>query len=120
LESNDLAIDCAAWKALGERARPEAVHKRVAAMTFARKCDYFRSQLSDDKFENIARITGLLTQITDHVLLRNAFAHSFLASDERSVQFIHRRRRGDLIGYVFTREEFLSFVAEFVQLSFDF
>jgi hypothetical protein len=89
-------------------------------MTFARKCDYFRSQLSDDKFENIARITGLLTQITDHVLLRNAFAHSFLASDERSVQFIHRRRRGDLIGYVFTREEFLSFVAEFVQLSFDF
>ncbi len=116
----DLAIDCAVWKAGTET--PEQVHERVAGMQFGSKCEYFRSLLSDGKFENTEKVKDLLTRITDHSM-RNIFAHSFLASDEGSVTFIHRRVQGGqyrVNWHTFTRDDFLDHVSEFVQLYFDF
>jgi hypothetical protein len=118
----NLAIDCAIWKALGTAATPEQVHERVAAMPFGAKCEDFHSLLSNSKFENIEKLKELLARITDHSL-RNVFAHSFLASDENSVAFLHRRsRRGQyqVNWYLFAREQFEKHVSEFVQLSLDF
>jgi hypothetical protein len=117
----DLAIDCAVWKAL-KAVTPEQVHERVAAMKFGRKCEYFRSLLPASKFENIEKVKCLLNRITDHSM-RNVFAHSFLASDEKSVMFIHRtshRGQYQANGYEISRERFFKHVGEFVQLSFDF
>jgi hypothetical protein len=117
----DLAIDCAIWKAL-ETATPEQVHERVASMTFGCKCEYFRSLLATSKFKKIETVKDLLTRITDHSM-RNVFAHSFLASDEHSVAFIHRKsKRGQyqVNAYQITRDQFLNHVSEFAQLSLDF
>jgi hypothetical protein len=118
----DLVIDCAVWKAL-EPATPEQAHQRIGVMKFGRKCEYFRSLLPTSKFENIETVKDLLTRITEHSM-RNVFAHSFLASDQGSVTFIHRwRERGGqyrVNWHPFTRDQFLNHVDEFIQLSFDF
>lgn len=118
----DLAIDCAIWKASGT-ATPEEVHETVAAMKFSDKCKYFRSLIASRKDDNAKRIRELLTKIEEDSG-RNIFAHSFIASDESSVAFIHRQaRRGKGyhgIGYRFTRDQFLEHVKEFETLSLDF
>jgi hypothetical protein len=64
----------------------------------------------------------LLTRIENEAL-RSAFTHSFMASDEDSVVFIHRvSRQGQYSahGYGFTADDFESHVQSFVQLAADF
>jgi hypothetical protein len=118
----DLVIDWAFWKAL-KTVTPEQAHERVAGLTFGRKCAEFRTFLLDSKeFEHIEKVKALLARITNDSM-RNVFAHSFLASDEGSVTFIHRRkedRQYRVDWHTFKRAEFLNHVREFIQLSFDF
>jgi hypothetical protein len=58
--------------------------------------------------------------------MRNVFAHSFLASDEHSVAFVHRNKgRGkhgkyEATAYKLSRDDFFDHVQNFVQLAFDF
>jgi hypothetical protein len=116
----DLAIDCAVWKATGTETE-EQTHKRVAGMKFSDKCKHFRSLVDTGKFQYGDKVKDLLVQIEKHSM-RNVFAHSFLASDEQSVMFIHRQsRRGkyEALGYKFARDQFFDHVQNFVQLSFD-
>jgi hypothetical protein len=83
----------------------------------------FQSLLLDStEFKNNEKVKDLLARITNDSM-RNVFAHSFLASDEGSVTFIHRwkeKRQYRVDRHTFTRAEFVNHVREFVQLSFDF
>ena len=120
----ELAIDCAMWKALGTETAEQA-HDHAARTKFSDKCKQFRTLLDDDKFEHGEHVRDLLARI-EHDLLRNVFAHSFLASDEHSVTFIHRRVEGGKRGkyradaYEGSRERFVDHVQKFVQLSLEF
>jgi hypothetical protein len=114
----ELAIDCAIWKALGTESAEQA-HERSARMKFSHKCKQLRTLL--DAGPNGDKAKQLLVQIENYG--RNALAHSFFASDEHSVTFIHRKvERGKYhaTGYTITREDFIDHVQNFVQLSFDF
>jgi hypothetical protein len=117
----ELVIDCAIWKALGTET-PEEAHKRSAGTKFSVKCKQLRTLIDDGKVPHEAR--GMLDQIQNDSL-RNVFAHSILASDEHMVLFIHRkieRPSGEYrpIGYRLARDEFLTHVAKFAQLSVNF
>jgi hypothetical protein len=116
----ELAIDCATWKALGTESAEQA-HARSAGMRFSDKCKRLRTLLNEGKIPNSENAKDLLAQIENYG--RNIFAHSFLASDEHSVTFIHRKvERGKylLTGYTIPRDGFIDHVQDFVQLSFDF
>jgi hypothetical protein len=117
----ELTIDCAVWKALGTET-PEHAHERSAGTKFGDKCKHFRSLLDGGKLPNGDKVKDMLTRIENHSM-RNVFAHSFLASDEHSVTFIHRkveRRKYKATGYTISRDDFLDHVQNFVQLCFDF
>jgi hypothetical protein len=77
------------WKASGTETAEEA-HERSARMKLSDKCKRFRILLDGGKIPNGEKVKDLLTRIEDHSM-RNVFAHSFLASDEHSVTFIHRK-----------------------------
>jgi hypothetical protein len=116
----ELAIDCATWKAVGTESAEQA-HERSAEMWFSDKCKQLRTLLDDGKIPNSEKVKALLARIENFG--RNVFAHSFLASDEHSVTFIHRRvERGkyQATGYKISREDFIDHVQSFVQLSFEF
>jgi hypothetical protein len=115
----EIVLDCAIWKVLGTT--PEQAHAVVAGMEFGRKSAVLRSLLATSKFENVDELKGILTRITK-TSLRNTFSHSFLASDENSVSFIHRTSQGQYTvkGYTFTADQFDTHVHEFVQLARDF
>jgi hypothetical protein len=116
----ELAIDCAVWKALGTETAEQA-HERSAGMRFSDKCKQFRTLLDGGNIPNGEKVKELLTGIESYG--RNVFAHSFLASDEHAVTFIHRRmERGkyQATGYTIPRVNFFEHVQNFVQLSFDF
>jgi hypothetical protein len=116
----ELAIDCATWKASGTESAEQA-HARSAGMRFSDKCKRLRTLLNEGKIPNSENAKDLLAQIES--CGRNIFAHSFLASDEHSVTFIHRKvERGKylLTGYTIPRDGFIDHVQDFVQLSFDF
>jgi hypothetical protein len=116
----ELAIDCAMWKALGTET-PEQAHERSARTKFSDKCKRFRTLLDGSKASHSEKVKDLLRQIENYG--RNVLAHSFLASDERSVTFIHRkveRGRYQAMGYTIPCDDFIEHVQGFVQLSFDF
>jgi len=116
----ELAIDCTTWKAQGTESA-ERAHERSAGMKFSDKCKLLRTLLNDGKIPNSEKVKDLLAQIENYG--RNLFAHSFLASDEHSVTFVHRKiERGkyEATGYVIPRQDFFNHVQNFVQLSFDF
>jgi hypothetical protein len=123
--ANELAIDCATWKAIGGTETPEQAHERSARAQFSEKCEHLRALIEDGKIPNGEKVKEQLTQI-EHHSLRNVFAHSFLASDEHSVTFIHRKmRRGkdakyEVTSYSISREDFFDHVQNFVQLTFEF
>jgi hypothetical protein len=90
----ELTIDCAIWKAMGTETEQEA-HKRVASMKFGKKLKKLRTLIDNGKFKHSQKVKDLLRRIEDESR-RNVFAHSILASDKRSVTFIHRSvRRGE-------------------------
>jgi hypothetical protein len=116
----EVAIDCATWKALGTESAEQA-HERSAGMRFSDKCKQLRTLLNEGKTPSSEKVKDLLGQIENYG--RNVFAHSFLASDEHSVTFIHRtmeRGKYQATGYTIPRESFIDHVQNFVQLSFDF
>jgi hypothetical protein len=117
----ELAIDCCTtWKALGTETAEQA-HERSARTRFSDKCKLLRTLLDNGKLPNSEKLKDLLQQIEQ--CGRNAFAHSFLASDEHSVTFIHRKieeGQYQATRYVIPRDQFIDHVQEFVQLSFDF
>ena len=115
----ELAIDYATWKALGTET-PEEAHTRSAAAKFSNKCKEFRALLEGNKIPNGKNVKELLTQIEDS--MRNVFAHSFMATDEHSVTFVHRKigrgKQGkyEVTAYQFSRQDFLNHVQNFSQL----
>ena len=119
--ATELAIDCATWKALGTET-PEEAHERSARATFSKKCNQLRTLVEGGKIPNGAKVQELLTQI-EHHSLRNVFAHSFLATDEHSVTFVHRKMgRGkhakyEVAAYPISRNDFFDHVQNFVQLA---
>jgi hypothetical protein len=122
--ATELAIDCAIWKALGTETAEEA-HERSARAMFSEKCEQLRTLIESAEIPHGEKVKELLTQI-EHHSMRNVFAHSFLASDEHSVAFIHRKKgRGkhakyEVKPYKVSRDDFFDHVQNFVQLAYDF
>jgi hypothetical protein len=122
--ATELAIDCATWKALGTETAEQA-HERSAGTMFSEKCEQLRTLLESAKIPHGEKVKELLTQI-EHHSMRNIFAHSFLASDEDSVTFVHRKKRRGKHGkyevttYQIFRKDFFDHVQNFVQLALDF
>jgi hypothetical protein len=122
--ATELAIDCAIWKALGTETAEEA-HERSARTRFSEKCAQLRTLLESAEIPHGEKVKELLTQI-EHHSMRNVFAHSFLASDEHSVAFVHRKkgrgkhRKYEVTAYKLSRDDFFDHVQNFVQLAFDF
>lgn len=117
----ELAIDCAMWKALAPETAEHA-HERSARTKFSGRCEHFRILLDAGKFKNGDKVKELLDRI-EHHSMRNVFAHSFMASDEHSVTFIHRKMESKqyrLRAYRAAREDFFDHVHDFVRLSFEF
>jgi hypothetical protein len=117
----ELAIDCAMWKALGTESAEQA-HQRSAGTKFSDKCKQFRTLLDAGKIPQGEKVKELLTRI-EHHSMRNVFAHSFLASDEHSVTFIHRKAESGKKYQATDKisgDDFIDHVRNFVQLSFDF
>jgi hypothetical protein len=117
----ELAIDCAIWKASGTETA-ERAHERAARTKFSDKCKQLRTLLDGGRIPDGEKVKDLLTQIETHSM-RNVFAHSFLATDEHSVTFIHRKvKHGkyQATAYQISRDGFLDHVQNFVQLCFDF
>jgi hypothetical protein len=117
----ELAIDCAIWKASGTETA-ERAHERAARTKFSDKCKHLRTLLDGGKIPHGEKVKDLLAQI-EHHSMRNVFAHSFLATDEHSVTFIHRkvvRGKYQPTWYTIASDGFIDHVQSFVQLSFDF
>ena len=119
----ELAMDCAMWKALGTETAEQA-HERAARTKFSDKCKQFRDLLDGGKIPHGEKVKELLRQI-EQDSMRNIFAHSFLASDEHSVTFIHRRverpsKKYQPTAYKIVGDDFIAFVQNFVHLSWDF
>jgi hypothetical protein len=113
----ELAIDCAIWKASGTETA-ERAHERAARTKFSDKCKHLRTLLDGGRIPHGEKVKDLLTQIETHSM-RNVFAHSFLATDEHSVTFIHRKvKHGkyQATTYQISRDGFLDHVQNFVQL----
>src|SRR5262249_50815584 len=87
----DLDVDFAIYKLL--KITPEQTHALVAGLEFGRKTALLRSLLSQSDLKNKDQLKGFLTRISKESL-RNVFSHSFIASDEHSVAFIHRSSQG--------------------------
>jgi hypothetical protein len=115
----ELNIDFTICKIL--RITPEQTHALVAGLHFGPKAALLRSLLPTSNFKNVSELKGFLTRITRESL-RNVFTHSFIASDEHSVTFIHRKNQtiysADI--YKFEADDFCIHVKEFVQLAHDF
>jgi hypothetical protein len=114
----ELAIDCAIWKASGTETA-ERAHERAAHTKFSDKCKHLRALLDGGKIPNCEKAQDLLTWI-EHQSMRNVFAHSFLATDEHSVTFIHRKVEGGKYQpttYTIACDDFIDHVQNFVQLS---
>jgi hypothetical protein len=117
----ELAIDCAIWKASGTETA-ECAHELAARTKFSDKCKRLRTLLDGRRIPHGEKVNDLLTQI-EHHSMRNVFAHSFLASDEHSVAFIHRKvesKKYQATTYQISRDDFLNHVQNFVQLCFEF
>jgi hypothetical protein len=117
----ELAIDCATWKLLGTETAEEA-HERSARTKFSNKCEHLRTLVDGNKILRAEEIKDLLTQI-EHDSMRNVFAHSFLASDEHSVTFIHRKWKGgkyQVTAYQIGGNDFINHVQNFVQVALRF
>jgi hypothetical protein len=115
----ELAIDCAIWKVLGTESAEQA-HERSARMRFSDKCKQLQTLLNEGKIPNSEKAKELLTEIENQG--RNIFAHSFLASDEHSVTFIHRKieqGKYQAPAYTIPRACFLDHVRQFLQLCLD-
>jgi hypothetical protein len=117
--ATELNIDCAIGKIL--KIPPEQTHALVGALEFGRKAAILRSLLPKSEYKNVPEIKGLLTRIRKESL-RNVFTHSFIASDEETITFIHRSSQGQYsaTGYRFTADDFVAHVRDFVQLATDF
>jgi hypothetical protein len=116
--ATELNIDWAIGKL--KRIPPGQTHPLVAKLKFSNKVAMLRSLLRDSDYKNRAELEEFLSRIEKDAL-RNAFAHSFLASDAETVAFIHRRQgqyRAD--SYRFTADKFEAHVRGFVQLAADF
>ena len=91
-------------------------------MKFSDKCKHLRTLLDGGKVPHGEKVKDLLAQI-EHHSMRNVFAHSFLATDEHSVTFIHRRvvnGKYQPTWYTIASDGFIDHVQNFVQLSFNF
>ena len=103
--------------------------RQLSALTNARRArssatsvSTFELLLDGGGIPHGEKVKDLLTQIETHSM-RNVFAHSFLATDEHSVTFIHRKvKHGkyQATTYQISRDDFLDHVQNFVQLCFDF
>jgi hypothetical protein len=114
----ELAIDYATWKYSGTET-PEQAHERCADATFSDKCKLLERLLKSEHARE------LLNEIASYG--RNVFAHSFLATDEDSVTFIHRAmdrtvkpKKYQVTAYEIPRSKFIEYVREFVRTVSDF
>ena len=115
----ELNVDFTICKIL--RITPEQTHALVAGLHFGPKAALLRSLLPTSSFKNVSELKGFLTRITRESL-RNVFTHSFIASDEHSVTFIHRKNQTIYSAdtYKFEADDFCTHVKEFVKLAHDF
>jgi len=118
--NTELNIDYAIGKL--ENISPEKTHALVAKLKFSDKVKLLRVLLNKSAYTNIDKLQQYLNRI-EKDSLRNAFSHSFLASDADSVMFIHRKsERGKYspMMYHFPVDGFLAHVKYFARLSADF
>jgi hypothetical protein len=121
----ELTIGYATWKALGSET-PEEAHARIASTKFSDQCKKLRTLLESNKISNGERVKELLTQIEDSSM-RNVFAHSFMATDEHWVTFVHRKigrrqhgKKYEVTACCFSRQDFFNHVQNFQQLCLAF
>lgn len=115
----ELDVDLAICKIL--KITPEQTHALVAGLHFGPKAALLRSLLPTSDYKNVPELKGFLTRLTKESL-RNVFTHSFIASDEHTVTFIHRQNQTvySSTGYKFKADDFVAHIKAFVELAYKF
>jgi len=89
---SDALMDCAIGRTL--RLTHAETHIVTAGMPFGRKIALLRSLVNRGNHKNKQKIIQSINTIQNESL-RNIFAHSYLASDEKTVSFIERSHSAD-------------------------
>jgi hypothetical protein len=117
--TTEAAMDCAIGKLL--RLEPSETHLLTAGMEHGRKATLLRGLISRGDHHNKEKLIRSLNVIQNESL-RNVFAHSYIASDEKTITFIERSRGGPFKTkeHHFTLEEFRDHVTNFLEASSEF
>ncbi len=115
---NEAMIDCAIGKFL--RLNFAETHILTAGMEHGRKVALLRNLVSRSDHQNKAKILRPL-KIIQNESLRNVFAHSYIASDDKTIFFIDRSRGGPYRAkeHKFSMTEFEDHVEKFSNASVD-
>lgn len=111
--STEGTMDCAICRFL--RLSPQETHLLTASMEHGRKASLLRALITRSDHKNKAALLSALNAIQNDSL-RNVFAHSYIASDEKVVTFIERSRGGPYKAkeHHFTLDEFRMHVERFL------
>jgi len=112
--SLDVAVDLGIGKFL--RLTAHETHLLTTGVDFGRRLQLLIGLAEHHNHPNKKAIISALKKIQDEAK-RNAFAHSFLSSDETTVTFIYRHRERPLEAkrYKFTGPEFQKHVYAFIE-----
>jgi hypothetical protein len=112
-------LDCAIGKFL--RLGPYETHLLTAGMEHGRKVMLLRGLISRSDHTKKTELVRALNVIQNKSL-RNVFAHSYIASDDKKITFVERSRGGPYwaMEHDFSLKEFKDHVQEFLQASRDF
>lgn len=112
-------LDCALGQFL--RLGDAETHLLTAGMPYGRKAALLRSLINRSNHANKAMLIHKL-KVMQNESLRNVFAHSYLASDDKIITFVERSHSGDYWAkeHNFTLEEFNLHVKKFAEAMRDF
>ena len=99
----------------------EQTHLLTAGIDHGRKIMLLRDLIARSDHANRTELLRTL-KIIQNESLRNVLAHSYIASDDKTITFIERRRGGpySVKLYEFTLKEFRDHVRKFTQAAQDF
>lgn len=115
----EAAFDCAIGKFL--RLSHAETHILTAGMEHGRKATLLRGLIRREDHPKKAELLRALNVIQNESL-RNVFAHSYIASDDKIITFVERSRGGPFKAaeHHFTLEEFHEHVTKFAKAAVDF